>query len=101
MKSSWKKQRLTTKKRQIKWLRTKHRLIKSYTPNIEAFIKLFNDIKIAVSNISMAIGKAFIDIGKSLHPSNTTVSAIDVPPIGLGADMRCYVEDIPGGRPND
>ena len=79
-------------------MRIKHRLIKSYTPNIEAFIKLFNDIKIAVSNISMAIGKAFIDIGKSLHPSNTTVSAIDVPPIGLGADMRCYVEDIPGGR---
>lgn len=101
MKSSWKKQRQTTKKRQIKWLRIKHRLIKSYTPNIEAFIKLFNDIKIAVSNISMTIGKAFIDIGKSLHPSNTTVSAIDVPPIGLGADMRCYVEDIPGGRPND
>lgn len=47
----------------------------------------------------MAIGKAFIDIGKSLRPSNTTVSAIDIPPIGLGADMKCYVEDIPGGRP--
>ncbi|KSU12969.1 Phage protein [Lactococcus lactis subsp. lactis] len=47
----------------------------------------------------MAIGKAFINIGKSLRPSNATVLAIDVPPIGLGADMKCYVEDIPGGRP--
>lgn len=98
MKSSWKKQRQATKKRQIKWLRIKHRLIKRYAPNIEAFIKLFDDIIRAVSNISMAIGKAFINIGKSLRSSNATVPAIDVPPIGLGADMKCYVEDIPGGR---
>ncbi|WP_195935495.1 hypothetical protein [Lactococcus lactis] len=98
MKSSWKKQRQTTKKRQIKWLRIKHRLIKRYAPNIEDFIKLSDDIRRAISNISMAIGKAFINIGKSLRPSNTTVSVIDVPPIGLGADMKCYVEDIPGGR---
>ena len=98
MKSSWKKQRQAAKKRQIKWLRIKHRLIKRYAPNIETFIKLFNGIKIAVSNISMAIGKAFIDIGKRLRPSNTTVLAIDIPPIGLGADMKCYVEDIQGGR---
>lgn len=63
MKSSWKKQRQATKKRQIKWLRIKHRLIKRYAPNIETFIKLFDDIRRAISNISMAIGKAFINIG--------------------------------------
>lgn len=97
MKSSWKKQRQATKKRQIKWLRIKHSLIKRYAPNIEDFIKLFDDIRRAVSNISMAIGKAFINIGKSLRPSNATVPAIDVPPIGFGSDMKCYVEDIPGG----
>ena len=100
MKSSWKKQRQATKKRNIKMSRLKRRLLKKYGLNIEGFTKLYNAIRVAISNVLTGIGKAFNNLGEGLRPSNTsTVAANHVSPIGLGADMKCYVEDILGGRP--
>lgn len=76
----------------------KLKLLKKYGLSIEGFTKLYNAIRVAISNILTGIGKAFNNLGEGLRPNNTSaVTANYVSPIGLGACEKRWVEDIPRG----
>lgn len=76
----------------------KRNLLKKYGLNIEGFTKLYNAIRITISNVLTGIGKAFTNIGEVLRPNNTSaVTANYVSPIGLGVCEKRWVEDIPRG----
>lgn len=76
----------------------KRNLLKRYGLNIEGLTKLYNAVRVAISNVLIGIGRAFNNLGEGLSPSNTsTVAANHVSPIGLGACEKYWAEDIPRG----